>query len=801
MVTKAVEKTLNIYPSEFGRTSYAWIIRAIFKAGLVIGWTTVISIFVERFSISALPALFMSQAVLTICGMLFFSFILDRFEVRWLVTGCGFAAALLLFGSTFYYDSNIIFFPMVLAASGIFLPQISIFLSNYIEDFFTPSECARTFPVIESAETIAGILGGLVLANNLPFFIGYKLIYIWVLLIFAFLAALYVFQPRTTSFYNYLYEMKILPVMKRMTLNGITKSLKEIKSMPFLQILIVVVFVQWFMAQLLEFQYTKIVDESLATGESGHAEGLSHGLGSLHMIFSASALVVQLLLTSRILGFLGTFGGFLFQSAVNFMSLISMLFGFGFFTTVMAKNNFEVAAIVSKNAYEASYYAFRHGTQRALRELFEGLVAPAGAIMGTLMLLMVRMFFVEKDSIVAINMLLVMLPAFVLSISVYMQNGYTKMVKLNLAPSQKKITRLHAIEILAQKGHGNSVDILTGALREERDADICVKIMKALKKIGDRSSIPAIEDCISSSDSRIAIKAINTISDFPGINKRNGNLMFTRRKLIEDLKTLFEQTEDLDVKTSIIRALSKLDENGVIFILDVLKNAEPVLKAECIKHMSTFNDPAVAAYLKPYLSSDDPMVRARAAAGMLKLKYADEGVRTVIAKLCLSSDKKDIIALCSVLWEQGDKKILKLLMRYLRHQDPEVRFHAAAGLLNYRHYAAAGTLADLLLDENTLILSKARVVLRDLRTGAKKAVCDSAQRAILEKAGVKLDKHVDNVEMLRLMGDMMLKRLKRTYELLDSKDDAELINTILEYRESLNRTNKVNGYALEKAAV
>lgn len=788
MVLKAIEKVFHIYQPEFSRTAYAWLIKALFKIGLIIGWTTVIAIFVERFSISALPVLFLAQATLIISGMMLFSFVLDRYETRWLVAGCGIAASIFLFTATFFYEQNMVFFPLVLVASGIFLPQISIFLSSYIEDFFTPAECARTFPVIESAETIGGIIGGLVLASQIPFFAGYRLFFIWIILIFAFLGVLFLMHPRTTSFYSYLYEMKIIPVSSKMTWNGIAKSLKEIRRLPFLQILIVVVFTQWLTAHLLEFQYTKIVDESLsASSGADHSEGLAHGLGLLHMIFSGSALVVQLLLTSRLLSFLGTFGGFLFHSLITLMSSLSMLFGFGYFTTVLAKNNFEVSGIVSRNAYEASYYAFKHGTQKSIREFFEGFIAPAGTIVATLLLLLIRMFFVDKDSLLVINVMLVLLPVFALSISIYMQKCYTDMVRQNLAASGKKIAKLHAIEILAQKGHRHSVEILVSALRMEDDTDIHLKIMGVLRKIGDIRAIPAIEEKIFSDEPRIVVSAIHTMANFPGIRKKRHNLIYTRQKFIDDLKVLFGESTDVNVKAAILKALPRLDDNAAGFILDVLKKAEPLLQAVCIRQMSLSGDPAVLRYLKPYLSSDDPFVRANAVAGLYRMKHHDAEMETIIGRLLAAKERDEILAACSALWILKNGKVKTMLKKHLRSQDEFVRLYAATGLLKCGVYGAAQTLADLLLGGNDLILNKAKARLKNLDTGARKIVAECMQIGILKKAGLNVNNGLRADGMLRIMGEEMLESLQRGYLALGAGDEAELINTILEYRKSAQK--------------
>ena len=155
---KIIEKTLNIADHEIPRTGYAWGLLFLHRLGLIIGTTTLVAMFVTKFGINLLPLMILLQATLTILGMLGFAYLNQHFHSKQLIPPCAFVAGLLLFISTFFVDQPYVFFGLILTVTGIFLPQLTIFLSNYIEDFFTPFECERTFPVIESAQTIGVLL-------------------------------------------------------------------------------------------------------------------------------------------------------------------------------------------------------------------------------------------------------------------------------------------------------------------------------------------------------------------------------------------------------------------------------------------------------------------------------------------------------------------------------------------------------------------------------------------------------------------------------------------------------------------
>lgn len=480
MFKQFTKKLFNIRSGEMPKTSYAWFIRLLLKTGVVIGWTAVVAMFVTRYSIANLPFLFLIQATFTILGMLCFSFLLERIHVKSLLTLSSFLAAVTFFAAALFHENDLLFFALSILAYGMFLPQVVIFLSNYIEDFFSPWEGERLFPIIESAETVGGIAGGLVLANIGSDFMAYKLLYLWVALIFIFLLAVHTLCPKG-------YPLDAGPRStrqrkSRLNLHGLHRSMQEIKRLPFLQILLIVFFIQWIIVHLLEFQFTKIIDDAIGSGGSihEHEASLTHNLGSFHIILHGSALMVELLLGSRILKFLGTFGGFLLHSLVTLLSVISLFLGFNYFTAILVRNNFEITTIIHRNSYEISYYGFRNGTQRSVREFFEGFIFPLATIFATLMLLVIQAFFLEEHFVPAVQLFLFLSALGMTFFSFHLQKSYTTMVRKLLLFSRHKGAMLHAIEILAQNGHKNNQNILLEALRKCSDNDVKKKIAQAL---------------------------------------------------------------------------------------------------------------------------------------------------------------------------------------------------------------------------------------------------------------------------------------------------------------------------------
>jgi|GEM_PF-2301169 len=794
MSRRFLEKAFNVYESESGRVFYSWLLRFVHKFGLVMGWTTVIAIFVARYSIASLPFLFLVQAGLMISGTIFYSFVADRYESKILLVISGFAAALFLFAAGLFFENDMVFFPLVLIANGFLLQQISVFLSSYIEDLFSPVEANRVFPVIDSAETIAGIFAGLILAYALSGAGGQIVFFFWVFSLIVFIGILVFMYPRSSRFYCSLYEMKLLSRAKRIDWSGIKNGFMNISRIPFLQVMASVFFMQWFVAQLIEFQFTKVVDEGVLNSStlSSHAESLAHGLGSLQVLFFGSALVVQLLLASRILRFLGTVGGLFLHGIMTLMSAVSMIVGFGYFTTLMVKNNFEVSGVISKNAYEASYYAFPHGTQKTLREFFEGVLAPLATIAGTIFLLLIGKFFVEKDALLAINVMLLLIAVFTVFLCVFLQKYYSMLVGMNLSPDCGRITKFHAIDILEEKGHRHGAEALASALNRENDPSVLIRILHALSRIGTVDCIPSVEKLFENEFPDVRIAAALVLGDMSCLKSGLKSILVIKHRLIEKLKLLSLSTGDSDFKLALIRTLCSLEDHNLAGLLDMLKNGDPLIQIECIDILASYADKSVITYLRPLMFSNDYFVKAKAIVAILGINNDDSQAKFEMEKMILCNDPVCRQSVFAEFWNLPFANIDEIMKKALGSHDPLTRLYASVGLIRSGNSHAAVVLADLLLFQNNLFLGKVKSMFKGIdigmkkiiNIGMKKVLAVEIEKAMIRKSGFYWKDDWSIGERLELMGEAMLRRLGEAFRLVGLEEEVELINAMIEYRDT-----------------
>ena len=176
-----LSRIFNIAPSQWPRVTECWFITLFFKMGGAIGLTIITSAFIGRFGIVYLPVLLIVSALLIILSTFFFEHLIMKVKREVLMISMLFVASLSLFAASFFYESSpIAFFTFLIIAESFFLAQFNIFIPILVGDRFTPLESQNTFPLVESGETIGGIIGGTLVGLFATRFPIQWFIYIWI---------------------------------------------------------------------------------------------------------------------------------------------------------------------------------------------------------------------------------------------------------------------------------------------------------------------------------------------------------------------------------------------------------------------------------------------------------------------------------------------------------------------------------------------------------------------------------------------------------------------------------------------
>ena len=545
-------KTFGDSGTSVSRISVSWLVNFFYRFSFMLGWTVITAIFVNRIGIESLPFIFIGNAILVMCGTMVFSELIRFINKETLISITLIIAAVILFSAaTFILPRSEIWF-LITSIIGIslFLGQINILIQLFIEDMFTPIESESAFPIIETSETIGGIIAGVVLTSLGSFIAPYKFLYILIIISFLIIPTISIFKRSCNNDLPNLNLHKKEKLKEIKKLQRIEEGWEEIKKTGFLQGVVVVILCQFIIFNLVEFQYTKAVQQKVYNAhektivldheiqlastkyqEEGHTsevfiknsayeKELTYTLGFFQMIISVFALVTQLFIAGHIIKKVGIMQSILIHPLLMLANFSLLTLRFNISTAFISKTGFEVTRSIFQNAYLSSYYSLREDVREEIKEFMEGIVTPLGAIIGTGLILLFEYLLSGSQITLGINVSMLTI-AFVMSYVIYnSQKEYTKISSQALKLVDNTLDKLNSIEILSQKGHNASSKILMRALQNHAEKNIVkVSILEALGRMKDKDTIPTIIEHIDNPNPDVQMAAVDALYQFEEIDK------------------------------------------------------------------------------------------------------------------------------------------------------------------------------------------------------------------------------------------------------------------------------------------
>ncbi len=687
-----INKLLNLSGKEWPRILVGWSMMFLTRFGFIIGWSVLIATFLTHVGIGHLPLLFLTNAILTMVGVVFFRQLVHKIRKEVLITFIVLSAAAFLLSATFFINTNaFIFFALLLVAESMLLAQLMILISLFNEDLFSPLESQRTFPIIESAETIGGIAGGLVLtffANQLP---GYKFIIIWAISLLLILPIVLRFNAKTM----HVPALELKEIKEEAPQEKLGKSLREMKKAPFLKGLMIVVLLHWGMMNIVEFQYTKAIqqevysvqEETIVLNEHNPglvlaSEGLTDSqiaiyeqeitkkLGLLHVIFNAAALVIQLILASRIITSLGVVSSLLIHPLVTLLNLFGLSLRFGFVTAAITRGSFELTGLIFNNAYESSYYAIPHKKRSITKEVMQGIMKPLGAIIGTIAILLFAFSFTGTNQTLALNIMLIVMSLMMGGVIFKLSRRYTELSEQNLSKKMDIATRLNAIEILAQNGHEQTTPALQKILKRESEPEIVkVHILRTMGQRVEIDSINSILEILDEKNDRIRLEAVRALSKYKKIKDHS----FSYYRVRDRLKELLLKEDNETIKEEVVDYFYEIAPRALTaYVLDSIKNI-PSKRASFIRILKHFEDPNLQYYLEPYLEDKSPEIRASSIIALWRFKKLRGRLRHYLNQMLKSPKSSVLIAGIDVCGDVQLKEFKSTILPFLVHKDQDVQ--------------------------------------------------------------------------------------------------------------------------------
>ncbi len=761
-----LERVFNIKDLEWPRVFVAWFLRFFYRLGFVIGWTLIVALFVTRFGIAALPYLFVINGLFTILGTFFYSSFLDRFSKEMVLTVTAFVAGILLTFAGVYSDHQVLFFAILVVVEAVFMIQFKIVSNGFLEEMFTPLQSERVFPFLEAADTIGGICAGLlffVFFNHLD---APQFLYFWI-------AAMFLAVP--CVLFAERFKVNAPVVHKRRERQGIfTKFKSEIghlQHFAFVKGLLVLIFLQWFLFNLMEFQYTKAIYANVSgvvmEAGSGFEHAFIHDLGAFFILFNGVALFVQLFAASRLIHSLGIFSSMLLHPIVSFLSFVGMIFSFGIYSAVLAKTNFTLTSVIFNNAYHSSYYAIKEDFREHVREFFEGVVRPLGAIAGTLALIFLQFVFKGEELTLVIGLIMLVVAVLLFVVAYSQQSRYTKLALEDLGPKNEKSVRLNAVDILFQEGHEDAMNRLESILVDEEELlSVRVRILKNCVETGDFNFLKPLISCLGSDNKRIqgeVLHGLNRFSAFGRLEKKNPVLEY---ELVENLKNFYKKSSSQEFKGLVFQVLSKLSSVVALeFLLDVLRKSKSVEDRKLVIYaLGNYSDKNLVGIVSPYLRVKDFVTKFYVGLSLAKMgSGTDAFVETLVGYLQNGDIEKQKLALFG-LGELKVKKVANLCVKFLYADDLYLKAGAALALAKMGDKRSIPLLVDLLFRRGAEIEGYLRSSLRNVDVRISKNLDKIIKELVLSNA--------HRIKSEGKLTKAKLEELKWLYELIEEYDEA-----------------------------
>lgn len=781
-----INKIFNVHGSEWPKIWLIWVIRFLYRMGFVIGWTVLVAMFVGRYGIASLPYLFILIAIFTVIGTIFYSTFLEKIHRETVLIWSILATVLVLFAAIQLAAYDIVwFFALTICATAVFLNQIRIILNGFVEEMFLPLQSQRVFPLIEAADTFAGIVAGLLFLSLIDSFSTINFVYIWI-------AGLFLIIP-LILFSENLSEKVLLIVEKRLKrqpaslLKKIKIAFSSDKHISYIKGIFVIVFFQWVLFNLLEFQYTKSVyqnvSQAIFDAGSGFEHAFVHDLGILFMLFNVSALIFQFFVAGRLINSLGVIGSMLIHPIVTLLSLFGLTWKFNFGTAVLAKNNFMITSVIHTNAYHSSYYAVREDLRHHVRELLEGMVRPLGAVFGTLALIGLQKLFFGDNLILAVNLMMVFSALLLFYFTYRQQYKYTNVVISDLYSNDSKI-RMNAIDILAQKGHKGHLKHLKQLLLDEsQPVSVRVRILQAFTEIQPMSVLSEIVDCINSKSSIIRSAALDTLCAFRLLHRHSNAIVFAKYQLAETLKDLYKREKNFEIVSKIIKVLSCLSCVATVeFLMNVAKSKKSYHRAEAILALGRFKDSHVAEFIKPYLYSRYPKEQINTAVALYQFKDFRTEAKNVIDEFLESGKDLKIALAIYAIGELQLKHQRSVCLHHLNSNIDSLKLECAIALAKMGSYETIPVLVNMLFSHKQGLSQKVKSELKNLDVRFSRNIDKIVKNLVEFKVEDLMQKK--NADSLVELDKTSLIHLHKLYALVEEYDEVELIENILSFNKT-----------------
>lgn len=808
-----VQRILNVNPQEVPRIGLAWGIQALLRIGFVMGWTITLALFLETIGLEKLPLFLGANALLVMGSSLLFSEILKRQRqdlilLILLLTASG----LLVISSLVTSAYPTLFIGGVLLIQSILLSQVNILVNLFTEDLFSPLESQRAFPLIVTAETMGGILGGLAITSLGEMLPTYKFIQLWGICLIGVIPLLLASRRAIKKIPSL--EIKQQERHKKNSrlhpFKTVRRGLKLVGKSRLLQGIGSLVLVQFMLFTVMEFQYTKAVEQSVheqseriifemseyqptsnldvellaitPIEKSAYTVSIEHALAkklaTLQIIFSAGSLLVHLFLTSRILNSLGLIGTLFIHPLISLINCLGLLFRFDFLMAGMTRSSFEVTRGLFHTAYHGSYYVLPESIRMPIKELMDGFIKPLGSFSAFILLFLIQSGFQGEEETWMTSLILITLSAAMLLPLINLQKNYVRFARKQLKHHPDLATRFNAIEILVQHGSSKEWTVLARRLNDANENErIKSKILQTIQTHGKPEILPFLLEHLEEASDEKKLEIVEAMNGIKGLPEFLKDQPFLKYNTLESLKSLLENHPQMEVKKECIHLLATLERGHLTeYWVKLLKRSTPELQASILNAYRKQNDPGILTYAKTLLASKNPTVQAAALLTLKKFDPRNKQFETGFERLKQKKDAASRLATLTILQEYWNEAHLAFVQAQKKHPSKNVQAAAIHTLALQGYEEGFNGLMELLKEKGAIAHHSKKMIDR-LDENTRSAFHRSLHLNIAHHIQTLL--HDSGATTLDDLDKSTLTQLQHAYGIVDQHEEVLKIETLL----------------------
>lgn len=663
-----------------------WMMNMLLAIGYAIGWSAVHSMLVKRMGVEYLPYTYIGISLLGVMGSSVYLAFADAVRRDRLLVIFSAATGIVLLlarmlvtarpeGETGLTVPLVLFFAAVFFAQGVGNSTLGTQVWTIINDIFRPSQGRRLYPIIGTAGTIGGIVGGAsihFLASSLG---TANLILIWA-------GTTWTLIPLTWWLRKHFGAE--LRGRKGSTEHPASGRLREgwsfFLSSKMAVTLGFVAVMFWIVGSVADFQYTRIMNATFP-----HESELAGYYGLYGMVINISGLFVQMFFSGYLIRRIGVGRGLCALPATVLAGFALIAAWFAFWPGIILRYTWDMVGMtVQGNSYQLALNAIPGALRARMRGFIDGVVNPLGGVLGGVLILSLHHLFDSKsgsgwtDPVTIAGLVLALVWLVVVSRS---QKHYMGLVAENLGSTDHR-TAMDAVDCLEEPGNHRAAELLAQAAASP-DVEIRTAVARVRGNIGGEQMLAALAPACADAAASVRAEALRAIVRAQG----NSPLPPERETLIEQV---LENDPDPSVRAEALKALlfRQPVESGRKIAARWLSHSSPLVRTRMVEAVGRI-DWDSRTLLTPSLADESPQVRAAAAHTLWAYEEMRPAIRLALTDLLASESSAAHAAALASCHRIGECPDAAAPARLLNSSDPAVRVLAGAGVIRFQPLPAA----------------------------------------------------------------------------------------------------------------